>query len=177
MEKKGDKLSQLLKQKPSIPINEQHKEKVAHTLKAFMPIPEESSFIIFKQLFKQVMMEFWQYQKLLLFTLLLFLFGLYFTISQSYDYTLLFFITTPFPLFVMGWRSFEDYHEDLVELFSTYKFTFQQMVCVKIVIICSIAFLNYTVLAGMFINKELPLNYELSLKINLIQRQLMFIQN
>lgn len=145
--KEDEKLLHVLKHCSHIPINHQHKENVATMLKAFVPVPEESSKVIFKQLFKQVMMEFWQYQKLIICALCLFLLGMFFILDYSFDYKLLFFITTPLSLVLMGWRMFEDYREDMVELLSTYKFTYQQIICAKVVAISSIAFIYYTFFA------------------------------
>lgn len=142
-----ERLIHVLEQHAHIPINQQHKESVALTLRAFVPISEQSIKGIFKQLFRQAMMEIWQYQKVILCTLFLLLFGLYLVLPSSLDYTLLFLVTTPLPLMLMGWRILEEHGEDMVELLLTYKFTFQQMLCAKIVAICSIAFINYTFLA------------------------------
>lgn len=146
-EKEDERLLHVLEQYAHIPINQQHKESVAATLRAFVPVSEQNPKTIFKQLFKQAMMEIWQYQKAILCILFLFLFGLYFIIPDSLDYKLLFLVTTPLPLVLMGWRMLEDYDEEMVELLLTYKFTFQQLLCAKIVAVCSIAFINYTFLA------------------------------
>lgn len=144
--KEDEKLLRVLKQYTHIPINEQHKERVAVTLKAFAPVCEQSTKVIFKQLFNQAMMEIWQRQKIVLCTLFLLLFGIYLILPDSFDYTLLFLVITPLPLFLMGWRMLEDQGEGMVELLLTYKFTFQQLLCAKIVAICSIAFIYYTFL-------------------------------
>lgn len=145
--KEDERLLHVLEQYAHIPINQQHKESVATTLRSFMPVSEQNSKTIFKQLFKQAMVEIWQYQKVILFILFLFLFGLYFILLDSLDYKLLFLVTTPLPLVLLGWRMLEDHGEEIVELLLTYKFTFQQLLCAKIVAVCSLAFINYTLLA------------------------------
>lgn len=145
--KENEKLMQMLSQYKDIPINNQHKQHVATTLKAFVPVPEQSTKEIFKQLFIETILEIWHRQKVGLCTLFVILFSFYFMLSDSFDYTLLFLVTTPLPLLLIGWRMLEDQGEDMVELLLTYKFTFQQLLCAKIVAVCSLAFINYTLLA------------------------------
>jgi len=145
--KESEKLMQVLNQYKHIPINNQHKEHVAATLKAFAPVHEQSTKVIFKKLFIQAMMEIWHRQKIVLCTLFLLLFSFYFILPDSFNYTLLFLVTTSLPLLLIGWRMLEDQDEDIVELLLTYKFTFQQLLCAKIVAVCSIAFSFYTFLS------------------------------
>ena len=145
--KEDEKLLWVLNQYTHIPINEQHKEHVAATLKAFVPVREQSTKVIFKQLFIQAMMEVWHRQKVVLCSLFLVLLSFYFILPDSFDYTPLFLVTTPLPLLLIGWRMLEDQGEDMVELLLTYKFTFQQLLCAKIVAVCSIAFSFYTFLS------------------------------
>lgn len=145
--KENEKLMQILNQYKHISINNQHKEHVAATLKAFVPVREQSTKVIFKQLFIQAIMEIWHRQKVMLCTLILSLFSFYFILPDSFNYTLLFLVTTPLPLLLIGWRMLEDQGENMVELLLTYKFTFQQLLCAKIVAVCSIAFSFYTFLS------------------------------
>lgn len=145
--KENEKLMQMLSQYKDIPINNQHKQHVATTLKAFVPVREQSTKEIFKQLFIQTILEIWHRQKVGLCTLFVILFSFYFMLSDSFDYTLLFLVTTPLPLLLIGWRMLEDQGEDMVELLLTYKFKFQQLLCAKIVAVCSIAFSFYTFLS------------------------------
>lgn len=165
--KEDEKLLRVLNQYSHIPINEQHKENVAATLKAFVPVCEQSTKVIFKQLFTQAIMEIWYSQKVTLCTLFLLLFGFYLVLPDSFDYKLLFLVTAPLPLFLISWRLFENLGEDMVELLLTYKYTFQQQLCAKIVAICSIAFIYYTVLGIylMFTMNENLLQYVLQLMI------------
>ncbi len=144
--KKDEKILHILEPHAHIPINQQHKESVAATLKAFVPVSEQSTKVIFKQLFRQAVMEIWHRQKIALCTLFLLLFSFYLILPDSFDYTLLFLVTTPLPLLLIGWRILENLGEDMVELLLTYKYTFQQLLCAKIVAICSIAFIYYTFL-------------------------------
>ena len=71
--KEDEKLMQVLNQYKHIPINDQHKEHVAATLKAFVPVRELSTKVLFKQLFIQAMMEIWHRQKVVLCSLFLLL--------------------------------------------------------------------------------------------------------
>lgn len=145
--KENEKVMQMLNEYKDIPIDTQHKQHVAVTLKAFVPVREQSTSMIFKQLFIQAILEIWHRQKVELCTLFVVLFSLYFMLPDSNDYTLLFLVTTPLPLLLIGWRMLEDQGKDMVELLLTYKFTFQQLICAKIVAICSIAFSFYTFLS------------------------------
>lgn len=145
-----EELVHLLNQQGPIPIDQQHKKHVAATVKAYMPISQPSAKMVFRHLFKQAMGEMWHRQKLALSTLFILLLCFYMILPDSSDKTLLFLVTTPAPLLLIGWSMLEDQREDMMELLLTYKFTFQQLLCAKIAAVCCTAFACYTLL-GLYL--------------------------
>lgn len=141
-----DKIIRLLKTDDLIPIDQQHKENLKEILTAYIPVSEPSTKVVIQHVFKQAMLDVWYQKKIGLLVLLLGLLAVTYFLNSFVDTTLLFFISSPAPIVIIGWHLLSEHNTSMVELEITYKYTFRQVVCAKVVAVSFISIVFYTVL-------------------------------
>lgn len=135
-------------------INENDKQEMINLLKNYMPIQQERTSEIMKKLVWKAFIELLSYFKIQLFIITVLMFSIYTILPETMERWTFFVLTTPAPLLVIGWYLMNAQTDDMVELESTYKYSFQQILFSKIVAItvCSITIYSCTLLYMILIH-------------------------
>ncbi|GKV70426.1 hypothetical protein NCCP2716_29240 [Sporosarcina sp. NCCP-2716] len=117
-------------------IHEQDREAAIDYLKSYMPVPQENTAAVMKQLVRQSFQDLWGHFAVQLGLLVIALMGAVTFIPGTKEQWLLFILSAPAPVFVAGWHLVHTQTKDMVELEQTFIFSFQQVLFSKLVSIC-----------------------------------------
>lgn len=154
IEETEEKLKSLLHTHTLPEIKENDKRETIDLLKAYMPIQQERTAELMKRLVLKAFIEILSYFKIQLLIIIFLMFAVYTIIPETMDRWVFFVLTAPAPLLAIGWYLLNAQSEGMVELESTYKYSFQQILFSKIVVItvCSLAIYSCTLLYMILIH-------------------------
>ncbi|MGA3602785.1 hypothetical protein [Lysinibacillus agricola] len=135
-------------------IKDNDKQETIDLLKTFMPIQQERTSELMKKLVWKAFIELLSYFKIQLLIITVLMFLIYTILPETMERWIFFVLTTPAPLLGVGWYLMNAQTAGMVELESTYKYSFQQILFSKIVAItvCSIAIYSCTLLYMILIH-------------------------
>ncbi len=117
-------------------IDEQDRERTIDYLRSYMPVPQETTAVVMKQLVRQSFKELWGHFAVQLILLVIVLVGAVTILSGTTDQWILFILSAPAPVFLAGWHLVHTQTKDMVELEQTFTYSFQQVLFSKLVAIC-----------------------------------------
>ena len=117
-------------------IHEQDRERTINYLKSYMPVPQENTTAVMKQLVRQSFKDLWRHFSVQLGLLMIALMGAVTFSPGTMDKWIFFVLSAPAPVLVAGWHLVHTQTKDMVELERTFAFSFQQVLFSKLVAIC-----------------------------------------
>ncbi|MCJ7842697.1 hypothetical protein MUB24_17685 [Lederbergia sp. NSJ-179] len=139
-----EKLTSLFKTYPLPKIKETEREEVVKRLLAYMPIEQERTIEVMQKLVWQSFIRIFSHYKIQLIALLLLIFATWTVMPLTIDPWFIFVFTSPVPLFLIGWHLMQAQTDDMVELETTYKYSFQQILFSKVVAVTGWSIVIYS---------------------------------
>lgn len=156
IESREEMISSLFRKYVPPEIKETDRKETIELLKSYMPTQQESTIVSMKKLVWKTSIDTQSHFKIQLFILTFLMFAVYTIIPGTMDRWIIFVFTVPAPIFLMGWHLMNAQTKDMVELESTFKYSFQQILFSKFVAItiCSILIYSCSLLYIILIQRE-----------------------